>query len=143
MSTLLNNTISDLSPYNDVTTQTVCPQTINNDHPDPQVKVRAARRRFTVADKLRIISEADKCIVHGQLGALLRREGIYSATLISFRKQQDEGKLSKDTAQVRKDKLTRDAVIESSNKRIASLELENLKLKTLLDIQKKFQYSSI
>lgn len=126
-----------MSPYSSDVTSTVHPQTTIHDHPDPQVTVRAARRRFTIADKLRIISEADKCTVHGELGALLCREGIYSATLISFRKQQDEGKLSKDRSQMSKQNLDRDAAIQSANRQIASLESENLKLKTLLEIQKK------
>src|ERR1041384_7687783 len=69
--------------------------------PDPQVTQRATRRRFTAADKLRILAEADACNQPGQLGALLRREGLYSSTLANFRKQRVEGKLGKDPNVVR------------------------------------------
>jgi transposase len=44
--------------------------------PDPEVFVRAHRRQFTAADLLRILAEADSCSAPGQLGALLRREGL-------------------------------------------------------------------
>jgi transposase len=47
--------------------------------PDPEVVARAQRRRFSVADKVRILQEADACSEPGQIGALLRREGIYSS----------------------------------------------------------------
>src|SRR5450755_3908820 len=67
--------------------------------PDPQVAERATRRRFTVAYKLRILREADACHKPGELGALLRREGLYSATLASFRKQHADGKLVVKNAQ--------------------------------------------
>ena len=62
--------------------------------PDPHVDKRATRRRFTVADKLRILRDADQCTQHGQLGALLRRAALYASTLASFRKQYQEGKLA-------------------------------------------------
>jgi transposase-like protein len=52
--------------------------------PDPEV--RARRRRFTAADKLRIVEEADRCTQPGQLGALLRREGLYSSQLAQWRR---------------------------------------------------------
>jgi non-ribosomal peptide synthetase component E (peptide arylation enzyme) len=46
--------------------------------PDPEVVPTAKRRRFTAKDKLRILEEAEACTEPGELGALLRREGIYS-----------------------------------------------------------------
>jgi transposase-like protein len=49
------------------------------------------RRRFTVEDKSRILNEADACTETGQLGDLLRREGIYSSYLTSWRRQRDHG----------------------------------------------------
>lgn len=49
--------------------------------PDPEVVPQARRRRFTAAYKLRILEEADQCSERGQIGALLRREGLYSSNL--------------------------------------------------------------
>jgi transposase-like protein len=104
---------------------------------DPQVTQRAGRRRFTAADKLRILAEADACSLPGQLGALLRREGLYSSTLGSFRKQRDEGKLGKDPNQVRQQRRDKEAARQRDARKIAHLEAENKKLKILLDLQKK------
>jgi len=105
--------------------------------PDPQVTQRAARRRFTAADKLRILAAADACNQPGQLGALLRREGLYSSTLANFRKQRDEGKLGKDPNQVRQQRRDKEAARQRDARKIAHLEAENKKLKILLDLQKK------
>lgn len=105
--------------------------------PDPQVAQRATRRRFTAADKLRILAEADICNQPGQLGALLRREGLYSSTLANFRKQRDEGKLGKDPNQVRQQRRDKEAARQRAARKIAHLEAENKKLKILLDLQKK------
>jgi transposase len=59
--------------------------------PDPEVPAKATRRRFTTEYKLRILSEADACTRPGELGALLRREGLYSSHLSSWRKQREAG----------------------------------------------------
>ncbi len=105
--------------------------------PDPQVTQRATRRRFSAADKLRILAEADACHQPGQLGALLRREGLYSSTLANFRKQREEGKLGKDPNQVRQQRRDKEAARQRDARKIAHLEAENKKLKILLDLQKK------
>ena len=62
--------------------------------PDPEVAVRAKRRRFNAAYKLRILQEADACQERGEIGALLRREGLYSSHLSTWRKQRDIGELT-------------------------------------------------
>lgn len=62
--------------------------------PDPEVVERAHRRQFTAAYKLQILDEADACCVPGQVGALLRREGLYSSHLRDWRRQRTEGTLS-------------------------------------------------
>jgi len=59
--------------------------------PSPEVAEKPVRRRFTVEDKSRILDEADACTEAGQLGELLRREGIYSSYLTSWRRQRDHG----------------------------------------------------
>lgn len=105
--------------------------------PDPQVKQRATRRRFTAADKLRILAQAEACDQSGQLGALLRREGIYSSTLASFRKQRDAGKLGKDPHQVQQQRRDKEAARQRDARKIAQLQAENQKLKLLIELQKK------
>src|SRR4051812_44810778 len=66
-------------------------------HPDPEVPERlerARRRQFTVGYKLRILSEADAAQTTGEIGALLRREGLYSSHLAAWRRQREEGILT-------------------------------------------------
>lgn len=62
--------------------------------PDPEVVERARRRQFSAAYKLQILEEADGYHVPGQLGALLRREGLYSSHLRDWRRQRTLGTLS-------------------------------------------------
>jgi transposase len=62
--------------------------------PDPEVPEqleRARRRQFTGGYKLRILTEADAARTPGEIGALLRREGLYSSHLAAWRRQRDEG----------------------------------------------------
>ena len=61
--------------------------------PDPELVERASRRRFTAAYKLSIVREADGCSKPGEIGALLRREGLYSSHLGKWREQRDQGAL--------------------------------------------------
>ena len=58
-------------------------------HPDPEVPERAKRRQFTAEYKLRILREADACKGSGEIGALLRREGLYSSHLVQWRRQRE------------------------------------------------------
>jgi len=106
--------------------------------PNPQVSQRATRRRFTVADKLRILKEAEGCTKHGQLGAFLRREAIYSSTLASFRKQYEEGKLVAKNDPLRtKQRKDRQNERQHDQRAFQALQLENQKLKALVELQKK------
>ncbi len=115
----------------------VAPETaLSTSRPDPQVPQRAPRRRFTIADKLRLLAEADAC-PPGQLGALLRREGLYASTLSSFRKQRDAGKRGKDPDQLRQQRRDKEAARQRDARTIARLEAENQKLKILIELQKK------
>jgi transposase len=59
--------------------------------PDPEVVARPTRRTFTVEYKLRLIAEADACAESKQIGALLRREGLYSSHLATWRRQHAAG----------------------------------------------------
>jgi transposase len=62
--------------------------------PDPAVPERPVRRRFTAEYKIRILREADRSTGPGQLGALLRREGLYSSHLNTWRQQREQGTLA-------------------------------------------------
>ncbi len=69
-------------------------QTTNDGmRPSPEVPERAKRRRFTAEYKLRIVQEADRCS-SGEVGALLRREGLYSSHLAAWRRQRNTGALA-------------------------------------------------
>ena len=61
--------------------------------PDPEVPAKAKRRRFSAEYKLAILREADACTQPGEIGALLRREGLYSSHLVDWRRQRDAGAL--------------------------------------------------
>src|SRR5450432_871757 len=61
--------------------------------PDPELVERAARRRYSAEYKLRIVREADACEKSGEVGALLRREGLYTSHLTYWRKQREAGAL--------------------------------------------------
>src|SRR5687767_6064615 len=109
--------------------------------PDPEVRERAARRRFTAEYKLRIVREADACAGSGELGALLRREGLYSSHLATWRRQRDAGALSALTPKKRGRPATVTAPLA---RRVAELERDNAKLarrlqhaETIIEIQKK------
>lgn len=106
--------------------------------PAPQ---KPRRRRFTAAEKLRIVRDADT-LSAGSLGAFLRREGIYSSQLYAWRKQRDQGELDPDAQRTRAKEKSQAQTLE---RRVNELERENRKLKRKLaraeligDIQKKF-----
>jgi transposase len=109
--------------------------------PDSEVRERAARRRFTAEYKLRIVREADACTGAGELGALLRREGLYSSHLATWRRQRDAGALSALSPKTR----GRPAPAASPlARRVAELEREKVRLErrlkqaeTIIEVQKK------
>ena len=95
--------------------------------PDPEVTERAKRRRFTAEYKLRILREADACKGDGDLGALLRREGLYSSHLTTWRRQRDE--IAKAGLKARK----RGPKSKAVDPRVKQLERENDRLKQRLE----------
>jgi len=108
--------------------------------PDPEVVAKATRRRFTAEFKLRVLREADACTKPGEIGALQRREGIYSSLLTSWRRERERGELVGLTPKKRGAKPTRDprdAEIERLMRENAKLE-ERLRVAELIcDAQKK------
>lgn len=69
--------------------------TLPNQQPDPEVVPRAQRRRFSAGYKLRILQEAEQCKAPGEVGALLRREGLYSSHLSDWRRERAAGQLQR------------------------------------------------
>jgi len=101
---------------------------------------RRQRRRFSASDKERILREADACTERGQLGELLRREGLYSSQLSTWRAQHEQEGLSGLAGKRPGPKPTKDAkdrLIEQQEKRIAKLEKEQRILQGLVDLQIK------
>jgi len=66
---------------------------VKEEMPNTEVVAKAKRKRFTAAEKLRILREVDACQGSGEIGALLRREGIYSSYLTTWRRQRAGGEL--------------------------------------------------
>jgi transposase-like protein len=101
---------------------------------------RRQRRRFSAEDKARILAEADACEGRGQLGELLRREGIYSSHLTHWRQQLKREGLSGLTAKRPGPKSSmdeKDRVIERVQKENAMLQKELSIAKALIEMQKK------
>ena len=108
---------------------------------DPAVLEKPVRRRFLAEYKLRILQQADRCTASGQLGALLRREGLYSSHLSTWREQRSQGMLAGLTAKRRGRKANSDAPLVAENQRLTR-ETQRLAAKlrqaeTIIDIQKK------
>jgi transposase len=97
--------------------------------PDPEVPEKKPRRKFTAKYKLRILAEADACTQQGQMGALLRREGLYSSNLTTWRQQREKGILQAMTPKKRGRKRKQPNPLV---KRVALLEKENRRLQQKL-----------
>lgn len=105
--------------------------------PDPEVDAKPARRRFTARYKLRILTEADAAREAGQIGELLRREGLYSSHLSAWRAQREAGALAAlGRKRGRKTKL-RDREKERLRQENARLRREVQQLRAINEIQKK------
>jgi transposase len=108
--------------------------------PDPEVPEKTPRRKFTAQYKLRILDEADACGT-GQIGALLRREGLYYSNLTTWRKQREEKLLDALSPKKRGRKKKEKNPLA---RRVTQLERENDQLRkklkqaeTIIDVQKK------
>jgi transposase-like protein len=102
-------------------------------------EVRAKRRTFTAAEKLRILREAERC-PKGELGALLRREGVYSSHLTHWRRERERNQLTGLTPRKRGPAQR----VDEQAQRLAELERENTRLEAklgkaelIIDAQKK------
>ena len=109
--------------------------------PDPEVPEKKPRRKFTAQYKLRILEEADACAGTGQIGALLRREGLYYSNLTTWKRQKEEGLLEALSPKKRGRKVKEKNPL---SQRVTQLEKENERLRkklkqaeTIIDVQKK------
>jgi len=107
--------------------------------PDPEVVPKAKRRQFTAKYKLRILEEVDRCTERGQIGELLRREGLYSSHLSKWRQQRVRGQLQGLSSKKRGRNVQDPSVAE-----LAQLRRENERLhaqleqaEIIIDVQKK------
>ena len=104
--------------------------------PDPELVERPRRRRFTAEYKLRVLREADACTRPGEIGALLRREGLYTSHLTYWRKQRDAGALrALARPRGRKPPDPRDARIAALERRAERAEAELEKARKVTEVQ--------
>ena len=108
--------------------------------PDPEVVPMARRRYFSAKEKLRILDEADAC-EHGEIGALVRREGIYTSYLSRWRRERTRGQLDGLSPRKPGPESDTDRALVEENER---LRRENTRLKerlthaeTIIEVQKK------
>ena len=106
--------------------------------PDPEVPATVQRRRFSAAYRLRILKAVDACKKPGEVGALLRREGLYSSLLTNWRRQREAGALREMRGR------RRGPTPRPVDPRVTQLEAENRRLQrklqraeTIITLQKK------
>jgi len=112
--------------------------------PDPEVIPVAERRQFTAEYKLRILEEADQCTEPGEIGSLLRREGLYSSYLNRWRRAREQGLLQALSPKARGRKPAADRALRQE---VATLRRENERLQkkletaeTIIAVQKKLSH---
>ena len=104
--------------------------------PDPELVEGARRRRFTAEYKLGVVREADRCSEAGEIGALLRREGLYSSLLSTWRTQRDKGSLhALSKRRGRKKSHPLQAENKKLRKRAERAEAELKKTRRVIEVQ--------
>jgi transposase-like protein len=108
--------------------------------PEPEVAAKAARRHFNAEYKQRILREVDRCRDEGAIGALLRREGLYSSHLTTWRRQRDQAVQAALAPHKRGPKPARNPLVEEMEKlrrENARLAQQLEKAEIIIDVQKK------
>jgi transposase-like protein len=108
--------------------------------PEVEVSAKATRRRFSAKEKLRILGLADACTKVGELGAMLRREGIYSSSLAGWRRARDAGGLGALEPKKRGPKVVvdaRDKQVAELQRAVARAEARARQAEGLVELQKK------
>lgn len=117
------------------------PSSTEAPRPDPQVVPTAKRRTFSKAEKLRILAAADACVAPGDIGALLRQEGIYSSHLATWRKQRQVATDGGALERKRGPKLDPASVearrVQELEKEVERLRAKLAKADLIIDVQKK------
>ena len=107
----------------------------------PELSDRPRRRTFTAQDKLRVLTEIDGAADTGRIGAILRREGLYSSTLCDWRRQRDAGAFNALVPARRGPKVAEPnplaAELARSHKSNADLSRRLARAEAIIDIQKK------
>src|SRR5712692_4328474 len=104
--------------------------------PDPELAERPLRRRFSAEYKLRILREAEVCTRPGEIGALLRREGLYSGHLSKWRRQREQGALEAlGRPRGRRPVDRRELEIVELRRRLERSEAELAKARKVIEIQ--------
>ena len=106
--------------------------------PDPAVEAKPTRRRFTAEHKLRVLREVDRAKEPGEIGAILRREGLYSSQLTQWRRERD--RVAKAGLAARKrgpEPKVKDPKVKQLERENAKLRRRNQRLEALVAIQKK------
>jgi transposase len=104
--------------------------------PDPELVEQAKRRKFTASYKLEILTQADACTAPGEIGELLRREGLYTSHLTYWRKQRKNGALKElGRPRGRKPADRRDQEIAGLQRRLERSESELSKARKVIEIQ--------
>jgi len=108
------------------------------ERPSTEVVTKAKRRTYSAEYKLRILQEAEACRGSGEIGALLRREGLYSSNLTKWRRQREQGDLDGLAPQRRGPKEDEQAKENTRLKRENEQLREELrKAKLIIEVQKK------
>ena len=109
--------------------------------PDPEVTEKKPRRRFSAAYKLRILKEYEACSLPGEIGALLRREGLYHSNIRTWKKQRDQGALQ---ALAPRKRGRKPKTVNPLASEVERLQRENRRLaeklkqaETIIEVQKK------
>ena len=104
--------------------------------PDPELVGQAKRRKFTASYKLEILTKADACTAPGEIGELLRREGLYTSHLTYWRRQRKDGALKElGRPRGRKPADRRDQEIAGLQRRLERSESELSKARKVIEIQ--------
>ncbi len=117
------------------------PSAGGNAAPNSEVVAKPKRRRFTAEYRLRMLEEADRCSGPGEVGQLLRREGLYSSHLSNWRKARREGALrglrSKKRGVKPRASNPLEPKVRELEAKVARLEKDLHKAHTILDVQEK------
>lgn len=115
-------------------------ETLSIPKQETEVAAKASRRRFTAEEKRRILAEGDRCTQPGELGALLRREGLYSSLYYMWRRARDEGgvaALSKKRGPKPKEVHPLEKENEQLKRALAKAEARVRRAEALIEVQKK------